>query len=141
MTNFISNSVTVHHAHLFRSGLSALMEHVARLSHWGSESEGSSDMKRILLAGMGMVTAIALWIPTTAGAAGMAGCYVGCVAPTSVPVQPPSPVVHAVSVTPPSSSTSSSLPFTGTDVIELAVIAMVLIALGWAMARRRRALG
>jgi hypothetical protein len=100
-------------------------------------------MKLILLAVAGMVAAIAVWVSTTAGAAAMVGCYVGCVAPTSVPVEPPGPVVHAVSLAPPSSasSTSSSLPFTGTDVIELVVIAVVLIAMGWAMARRRRSLG
>ena len=33
---------------------------------------------------------------------------------------------------------SSSLPFTGTDVIELDLIALVLLAVGWALARRRR---
>jgi len=108
-------------------------------------------MKRLLLAVTGVVIALAMWVPTTAGAAGTVGCYTGCVAPTSIPVQPSGPVVHAVSVTPPSpasastsaSSTagSSSLPFTGADVAELAVIAMVLIAAGWAMTRRRRALG
>jgi hypothetical protein len=115
-------------------------------------------MKRMLLAVTGVVVALAMWVPATAataGAAGTVGCYVGCVAPTSIPVQPSGPVVHAVSVTPAASVTppspvstsastalgSSSLPFTGADVVELAVIAMVLIAVGWAMARRRRALG
>ena len=106
-------------------------------------------MRRILLAVTAMAAALAMGIPATAGAAPTVGCYTGCVAPTSVPVGPRGPVVHAVSVTPPPSSASgassltgsSSLPFTGADVIELAVIAVILIAVGWAMARRRRALG
>lgn len=101
-------------------------------------------MRRILLA-VAAVAALALWVPTTAGATPVVGCYVGCVSPTSVPVQPPGPAVNAVSVNPPNPSGSSgalgssSLPFTGTDVIELGVIALVLLAIGWAMSRRRRA--
>ena len=101
-------------------------------------------MRRILLAVAAMAAVLALGFPTTAGATPEVGCYVGCVAPTSVPVPPTNPAVHAVSVTPPAPSGSSSalgsssLPFTGTDVIELALIALVLLAVGWALARRRR---
>ena len=101
-------------------------------------------MRRIVLAVAAMAAVLALGIPTAAGATPVVGCYVGCVAPTSVPVQPTGPAVHAVSVNPPSPSGSSSalgsssLPFTGTDVVELALIALVLLAIGWALARRRR---
>lgn len=93
----------------------------------------------VVVAGVMAVGVLAVaGVPSTAGAAAVTGCYVGCVTPTSVPVEPPAPAVHAVSVEPPSSSPSSALPFTGADVAELAVIAAVLIVAGWALTRRRR---
>ena len=122
-----------------RSGRTTVTPGGRRQKEW-------TDMRRIVLVVAAMATALALWVPTTAGATAEVGCYVGCVAPTSVPVPPTGPAVHAVSVNPPAPSGSSSalgsssLPFTGTDVIELALIALVLLAVGWALSRRRRTL-
>jgi len=64
-------------------------------------------------------------------------CYVGCTPSTTVPSATPTTLgggggaggIHVV---------TSSLPFTGADVIELLVIGVVLIAVGVLLLPRRR---
>ncbi len=96
--------------------------------------------KRITISS-GLALASLVAVPAAAGAAGT-GCYLGCtpstVASTSVP--PPSSTTHG---TDPVHTTaqvngSSSLPFTGADVGELAVIGAGAVAVGVVLTRRRR---
>ncbi len=92
--------------------------------------------KRITIsAGLALTSLVA--VPAVAGAD---GCYTGCTPP----------VVHNTSVTPPADGTttpvqttaqvdgSSSLPFTGADIGELAVVGAGAVAIGVVMTRRRR---
>lgn len=98
-----------------------------------------SWMKRITISG-GLALTSLVAVPAVAGAA---GCYPTCT---------PSTVASTV-VSPPSTSTthgtdpvrttaqvngSSSLPFTGADIGELAVIGAGAVAVGVVLTRRRR---
>ncbi len=77
--------------------------------------------------------------PAVAGAA-TTTCYTGCTPPTvsaSTVVPPAPPSVDGVS-TAASVNGSSSLPFTGADIGELAVVGAGAIVVGGVLARRRR---
>ena len=89
--------------------------------------------------GSGLALASMFAVPAVAGAAST--CYTGCTPPT----------VASVSVTPTTSSGggttahtsalvngSSSLPFTGADIGELAAVGAGAIVIGGILARRRR---
>ena len=87
-------------------------------------------------AGLAVVSMFA--VPTVAGAD--ATCYTGCtpptVSPTSVP--PPGPKttdpVHTTKMV----NGSSSLPFTGADIGELAAVGVGAVVVGGVLTRRRR---
>ncbi len=93
-------------------------------------------MGRLQRVIVGSSFGVALWVgaSASAGAAGTVGCYVGCTPPT----------VAATSATPPSTASapvvagSSSLPFTGADVVELSAVGLGAVVVGGVLARRRR---
>lgn len=89
-------------------------------------------------AGLAVVSMIA--VPTIAGAD--SSCYTGCtppiVSPTSVPVSPRgTDPVHTAAVAT-TTNGSSSLPFTGADVGELAAVGVGAVVIGGVLTRRRR---
>lgn len=108
-------------------------------------------MKRAMLAGTLTVASLGV-APvvlgtTSAGAAD--ACYPSCTPPvvsgnqtTTLPNTSGdgtgTPAVTAASTPPPTSGGSSSLPFTGADVAELAVIGAGSVAVGMVLTRRRR---
>lgn len=90
--------------------------------------------------GAGLAATSMFAVPAVAGAAATT-CYVGCqppnVSPTSVPVSPRSTdPVHTASTT--IANGSSSLPFTGADIGELAVVGVGAVVIGGVLTRRRR---
>ena len=95
--------------------------------------------KRITLsAGLALTSLVA--VPAVAGAT---GCYTGCTPPTvsSTLVTPPSPPrtdpLHHVTTTAQVNG-SSSLPFTGADIGELAAVGAGAVVVGVVLTRRRR---
>jgi hypothetical protein len=95
--------------------------------------------QRICLA-TGMAVASMIAVPSIAGAD--ATCYTGCtppsVSPVSVPVSPPrTDPVHTAAVAT-ATNGSSSLPFTGADVGELAALGLGAVVIGGVLTRRRR---
>jgi hypothetical protein len=93
--------------------------------------------KRITLsAGLALTSLVA--VPAVAGAA---GCYTGCTPPTvSSSLVTPSSTdpIHASTTTTAQVNGSSSLPFTGADVGELAVVGAGAVVVGVVLTRRRR---
>jgi len=92
--------------------------------------------KRITLsAGLALTSLVA--VPAVAGAA---GCYTGCTPPTvsSTLVTPPSTDPTPAASTTAQVNGSSSLPFTGADIGELAVVGAGAVAVGVVLTRRRR---
>ncbi len=90
--------------------------------------------KRITIStGLALTSLFA--VPAVAGAA--TGCYTGCTPSTvaSTVVSPPStdPVTTTAQV-----NGSSSLPFTGADIGELAAVGAGAVAIGVVLTRRRR---
>ena len=87
-------------------------------------------------AGLAVVSMFA--VPTVAGAD--ATCYVGCappaVSPNSVPLTAPKSAdgVHTSVMV----NGSSSLPFTGADIGELAAVGVGAVVIGGVLTRRRR---
>jgi len=97
--------------------------------------------KRITIS-TGLVVTSLVAVPAVAGAA---GCYTGCTPPTvaSTVVPPPSTNPASPSSTNPYATTaqvngSSSLPFTGADIGELAAVGAGAVAVGVVLTRRRR---
>jgi len=92
--------------------------------------------KRITLsAGLALTSLVA--VPAVAGAD---GCYTGCAAPTvsgTVTAPPATDPLHPATTTAQVNG-SSSLPFTGADVGELAVVGAGAVAIGVVLTRRRR---
>jgi LPXTG-motif cell wall-anchored protein len=92
------------------------------------------------VASMFAVPASMVAFPAVAGAD--TTCYTGCTPPTVSPasVPPPSPSstkpVHTTAST--AVNGSSSLPFTGADIGELAVVGVGAVVIGGVLARRRR---
>src|SRR5664280_329306 len=90
-----------------------------------------------LVIGAGLAVASFLMVPGMAGAAST-GCYTGCAAPTvaatSVGISPSSGLPYS----PTTPGGSSSLPFTGADVEELAVVGVGAVLAGGLLLRRRR---
>lgn len=98
--------------------------------------------------GAGLAVTSMFAVPAVAGAD--ATCYTGCtpptVSPTSVPTPTTSPSDGATgtgtnAVTPAATTLangSSSLPFTGADIGELAAVGAGAIVVGGVLARRRR---
>lgn len=87
--------------------------------------------------GSGLALASVFTVPAVAGAADP-GCYTSCTTPSTVlgnNVPPPSPPVHTSASI---ANGSSSLPFTGADVGELAAVGAGAIVIGGLLARRRR---
>jgi LPXTG-motif cell wall-anchored protein len=105
-------------------------------------------VKRILI-GSGVAVASMLMVPTVAGAANTASVCPqtftepSCVTPpavvgtTKVVAPTPAPDGPAPAATTVSAS-STSLPFTGADVEELAILGVGAIAVGGVLVRRRR---
>jgi hypothetical protein len=95
-----------------------------------------STTRRICIAS-GLALASLFAVPAVAGAA-TTTCYTGCTPGTvnNNVVAPPStdPVSTAASV----ANGSSSLPFTGADIGELAAVGAGAIVVGGVLARRRR---
>ena len=92
--------------------------------------------KRITLsAGLALTSLVA--VPAVAGAD---GCYTGCTPPTvsSTLVAPPStdPLHHVTTTA--QVNGSSSLPFTGADIGELAAVGAGAVVVGVVLTRRRR---
>jgi len=95
--------------------------------------------KRICI-GASMAVASLVAVPAAAGAVGTT-CYTGCTPPTVSPnsTLPPPPSSGADGVhTSASVNGSSSLPFTGADIGELAVLGVGAVVAGGVLARRRR---
>jgi len=97
-----------------------------------------------LVIGAGLAVASFLMVPGMAGAAST-GCYTGCAAPTvaatSVGISPSSGLPYSSTTsaaTPTTPGGSSSLPFTGADVEELAVVGVGAVLAGGLLLRRRR---
>ena len=93
--------------------------------------------KRICI-GASIAVASLFAVPVAAGAADTT-CYTGCTPPTvspnsTLPSPPQTDPVHTSA----SVNGSSSLPFTGADIGELAVIGAGAIVVGGVLARRRR---
>jgi len=95
---------------------------------------------------MGIGTGIALAsifaVPTAVGAASTT-CYTACTPPTVSPnsVPPPSPPSHDGAQTAASTTIangSSTLPFTGADIGELAAVGIGAVVIGGVLTRRRR---
>ncbi len=100
---------------------------------------------RRVLIGSAVAAASLMAAPAVAGAA-TTDCYKGCEPPTiasnSTGVQPSTSSSGLPFTQPSSSSTSSgssSLPFTGADIEELAVIGAGAVIVGGLLNRRRRA--
>lgn len=96
-----------------------------------------SRTKRICI-GAGIAVASLVSVPAVAGAADTT-CYTGCTPPTvsansTLPSPPPTDPIHTSA----SVNGSSSLPFTGADIGELAVVGAAAIVVGGVLARRRR---
>ena len=102
-----------------------------------------------LVAGGTLAAGLVFAMPASAGAVGAGDCYVGCTPPvvsaTSVPVSGVGgPNVQAVVVAPPTTAATpsgvgaSSLPFTGTDIVELSLVGIGAVLTGGLLARRRR---
>jgi hypothetical protein len=88
--------------------------------------------------GSGLVLASVFTVPTVAGATDP-GCYTGCTTPSTVlnnNVPPPTTSPAHTSAT--LANGSSSLPFTGADVGELAAVGAGAVVIGGLLARRRR---
>ena len=80
-----------------------------------------------------------LTVPTVAGAADT-GCYTGCTPPTVSPNSVPPPANHEPSNPPATTNSvngSSSLPFTGPDVGEIAAVGLGAVVIGGMLTRRR----
>lgn len=93
--------------------------------------------KRICI-GATIATASLFAVPAAAGAA-TTTCYTGCTPPTvnnnsTLPAPPRTDPVHTAA----SVNGSSTLPFTGADIGELAVVGAGAIVVGGVLARRRR---
>jgi hypothetical protein len=122
---------------------------------WGLSPENEDGMnttrwtQRICI-GTGLALASVFAVPAVASAAANPGCYTGCTPPTVAnnTVPPPSsgsPGSSGTSGTNQTAATaasvsngSTSLPFTGADVGELAAIGAGAIVVGGMLARRRR---
>ncbi len=94
--------------------------------------------RRMMIAS-GVAVASLCAVPAVAGAAGTS-CYTGCTAPTvsASTVPPPSTSGTGTNQASASVEGSSSLPFTGADVGELAAVGAGAIVVGGVLARRRR---
>jgi hypothetical protein len=110
------------------------------------EEDDMSTMKwtQRICVSAGIALASVFVVPAVAGAAADSSCYASCSPPTvnntSVPpptTGPGSPTVQPVHTTV-SVDGSSSLPFTGADIGELAAVGVGAIVLGGVLARRRR---
>jgi len=101
-------------------------------------------MGRIQKFAVGAVLGVALSSAAPGwAAADTGGCYTGCVPPQVVASSVVPPIVatnpsNAGSSVIPTEAGSSSLPFTGTDVIELSAIGVGAALVGGMLARRRR---
>ena len=92
-----------------------------------------------LMIGTGLVLTSMFAVPAVAGADST--CYTGCtppnVSPSVVPVSPTgTDPVHTTAST--LANGSSSLPFTGADIGELAAVGSGAVVIGGVLARRRR---
>jgi len=92
--------------------------------------------------GTGIALASVFVVPTVAGAASTT-CYTGCtpstVSPNTVlPPSPPSTGGPQTAATTTIANGSSSLPFTGADIGELAAVGVGAVVIGGVMTRRRR---
>jgi len=96
-------------------------------------------MSRFRQFGGGAVVSVMvlLAVPGSAGAADNSGCYVGC-SPPAVSGSVVAPVTAATTVANPNVAGSSSLPFTGADVVELSAVGIGAVLAGGILARRRR---
>ncbi|MGD0882528.1 MAG: LPXTG cell wall anchor domain-containing protein [Acidimicrobiales bacterium] len=88
--------------------------------------------------GSGLALASVFSVPAVASAA-TANCYTGCTPPTVAnnSVVPPT-TTPGTGTTSQTVSGSSSLPFTGADVSELAAVGIGAIVIGGVLVRRRR---
>jgi hypothetical protein len=116
-----------------------------RATPGGKGNMRTKDMKTMkwtqrICIGAGLAVASMIAVPTVAGADST--CYTGCppstASATLVPVAPTSTdPVHTAAVATTTNS-SSSLPFTGADVGELAAVGVGAIVIGGVLTRRRR---
>jgi LPXTG-motif cell wall-anchored protein len=106
--------------------------------------KGTMMWAKRLIIGSGLAVASLLMVPNVAGAADV-GCYTNCappvVAPTSDGTSPSSALPYGSTpgaANPSSATGTSSLPFTGADVEELAVVGVGAVLAGGLLLRRRR---
>jgi len=102
-----------------------------------------SKVKRVLV-GMGLAAAVALPVLALPGSAS-AQCYTTCAPPVHITVVPPTQLPFTGSAgndggvsTTSSTSQSSSLPFTGADVEEIAALGLGSLLIGGVLVRRGR---
>jgi LPXTG-motif cell wall-anchored protein len=89
--------------------------------------------------GAGLVVTSMFAVPTVAGAD--TTCYIGCTPSAVSPaaVTPPAPTgSEGVNSTAATTNGSSSLPFTGADIGELAAVGLGAVVIGGVLTRRRR---
>ena len=95
--------------------------------------------KRVLI-GTGLAVTSLLAVPAAAGATATTGCYTACAPPStgssSQVVAPTSALPFTGGNT--TTNGSSSLPFTGADIGELAVVGAGAVLAGGLLLRRRR---
>jgi hypothetical protein len=106
----------------------------------GRESREEEHMKTLkwtqrICIGSGLALASMFAVPAVAGADST--CYTGCV-PATVLGNSVTPTSGAVPHTTAAVNGSSSLPFTGADIGELAAVGAGAIVVGGILARRRR---
>jgi len=99
-------------------------------------------VKRVLV-GMGLAAAVALPVLAIPGSAS-AQCYTTCAPPNHITVVPPTQLPFTGSagndggVSTTSSTSQSSLPFTGADVEEIAALGLGSLLIGGVLVRRGR---
>ena len=110
----------------------------------GRQSREEEDMKTLtwtqrICIGSGLALASMFAVPAVAGA-DATGCYTGCTPPTvqNTSVVPSTTAAHDGNQTSALVNGSSSLPFTGADIGELAAVGAGAIVIGGLLARRRR---
>jgi hypothetical protein len=94
--------------------------------------------------GTGLAVASMFAVPTVAGAD--ATCYTGCTPPAVSPASVPPPGPNSTDGVPATNGVhtsamvngSSSLPFTGADIGELAAVGVGAVVIGGVLTRRRR---
>jgi hypothetical protein len=99
---------------------------------------------RAVLAGLVIILGTAAWVGTPVAATAQPSCYTGCTRPSVPPGEPPiQSGGHLTGSSTPGepqgpASSSGGLPFTGSDIAELSVLGLIVLAAGGILAYRGR---